>query len=153
MWTNVAILPPPWLWHRYGNLHTLPSPTQKPTQVSRYWALLSHLGLSPASSFSILSRSEWEGIRSSRPGFGILNENLPMLASGRLQKLECVAAELVWVCWVCCAHAKKTGRLSGSLLSLWVLPKLYDLGEGLRYLRWPMAPQLSAAHYSLLCIM
>lgn len=63
-------LPPPWLWHRYGNLQTLPSPTQKPTQVSRYWALLSHCGLSPASSFSILSRSLWEGILSSSPGFG-----------------------------------------------------------------------------------
>lgn len=50
-------LPPPWLWQRYGKRQTFPSPTQKPTIVSMYWALLSHLGLSPASSFSSFSSS------------------------------------------------------------------------------------------------
>lgn len=39
-------LPPPWLWHRYGNLQKLPRPTANPTLLRRYWSLLSHLGLS-----------------------------------------------------------------------------------------------------------
>lgn len=45
--------PPPYAWHRYGNLQMLPRPTAKPTQLSRYCSLLSHLGLS--SSLSPLS--------------------------------------------------------------------------------------------------
>lgn len=143
VWTNSAILPPPWLWHRYGNLHTLPSPTQKPTQVSRYWALLSHLGLSPASSFSILSRSAWEGIRSSRPGFGSLNEKLTMLAS---------AAELSWAVLGVLRFQEDASSLAASSRCEFY-PTCTTLEEGLRYLHWPMVPQLSAAHYGLLCIM
>lgn len=41
-----AGLPPPWVWHRYGNLQMLPSPTANPMQLRRYWNLLSHWGLS-----------------------------------------------------------------------------------------------------------
>lgn len=145
---NPAILPPPWLWHRYGNLQTLPSPTQKPTQVSRYWALLSHLGLSPASSFSIRSRSAWEGMRSSRPGLGSFTLNLTILASGGLPKLESAAAEMFAL-----RRSRESAEKLCSLLSLWVLPQVYNLGKGLRYLLWPMVQQLSVAHYSLFCIM
>lgn len=47
--------PPPYAWHRYGNLQMLPRPTAKPTQLSRYCSLLSHLGLSsPLSPLSLL---------------------------------------------------------------------------------------------------
>lgn len=122
-----CILPPPWLWHRYGNLQTLPSPTQKPTQVSRYWALLSHLGLSPASSFSILSSSSWEGMRSSRPGFGSFTLNLTILAVYQnwwVQPLRCL------LCDVSVSVQRSVQRSSHAASSLWVLPHLYNLGKG-----------------------
>lgn len=48
----------------------MPRPTQKPTHVSMYWALLSHLGRELASSASMVSSWPREGIRASRPGLG-----------------------------------------------------------------------------------
>lgn len=123
-----CILPPPWLWHRYGNLQTLPSPTQKPTQVSRYWALLSHLGLSPASSFSILSSSSWEGMRSSRPGFGSFTLNLTILAVYQnwwVQPLRCLLCDVFREC-----AKKRAKKLSCSLLSLGFTPPIQPRKRG-----------------------
>lgn len=70
----------------------MPRPTQKPTQVSMYCALLSHLGRELDSSCSMVSSSARDGIRESRPGLGSVS--LTMLVAGRLrtqqagQKLE-----------------------------------------------------------------
>ena len=38
--------PPPFWWQRYGNLHTFPKPTLKPTCANTYWNLESHAGRS-----------------------------------------------------------------------------------------------------------
>lgn len=38
--------PPPFWWHRYGNLQTLPRPTLNPTWANTYWILESHAGRS-----------------------------------------------------------------------------------------------------------
>lgn len=41
----IATLPPPCIWHKYGNRHTFPKPTANPMQLKIYWNLLSHFGL------------------------------------------------------------------------------------------------------------
>lgn len=40
-----STLPPPCIWHKYGNRHTFPKPTANPIQLKIYWNLLSHFGL------------------------------------------------------------------------------------------------------------
>lgn len=119
-------LPPPWLWQRYGNLQTFPRPTQKPTHVSRYWALLSHLGLSSASSTSIFSSCSWEGIRSASPGFG--NFNFNFILQFPVSSVECRNernSRRVWpsgeeaaVCFCFCKCVWGDGYLSVSFCGL-----------------------------------
>ena len=55
---HLSTLPPPFFWHRYGNLHTFPSPTAKPTVASKNSNLFPHDSLVESSSISITTGSD-----------------------------------------------------------------------------------------------
>ena len=54
--------PPPFFWHRYGNLQIFPKPTQKPKIVIKNCIGLSHCTRSSSNSCSVTFDEFWGGV-------------------------------------------------------------------------------------------